>query len=136
MPLHQRLIALQAEYTLRSPSIAETLDCLLAVPTLEACCAKGLITRHELRILHRAVAITALIRAVFTHRHVFRDAKIWLCRVKKEDVARVAAHTIYVPMFTIYICVSSIIGARKAFFTEPVSLSLLQDLTAAFAQIS
>ena len=37
-------MAVHAEYTLRSPSIFEILDFLLAVPTLEAFCTKGLIS--------------------------------------------------------------------------------------------
>ena len=57
-------MAFHAKYSLGRPGIAQVLNPLLAVPTLEALRAKGLITRQDGQIFDLVPAGATAIRAI------------------------------------------------------------------------
>lgn len=98
-------MTLITKYTLWRLGIFEDFYFFVASLTFEAGGTERLITSKNCEILYHAVAITAFIFAVITDAEpVVEEEKV--CIRVKEDVALVASDTIYVPMVTIYICIS------------------------------
>ena len=63
---HQRLMAVHAKYSLRGTGIAEVIDLALAVATLEASGAKGLVASQDSHVLDLVPTGTAAVGAIVT----------------------------------------------------------------------
>lgn len=61
-------MAVHTKYALRSPRISEILDLSLAVSTLEAICAKGLISCQDRKILNLVTTTAATICTVIAYQ--------------------------------------------------------------------
>ena len=85
-----------AEYSLRSPSIFEILNLLFAIPTLEACCAKGLISRKNGQILYLVITDAATVSAIVADKRPIAEEEEVGIGVK-DGAASIAAETVYVP---------------------------------------
>jgi hypothetical protein len=89
-------VTFHAKYSLRCPSVFEIFDLLLAVPTLKAVGAEGLIAGQDGQILDLVIADTAAVCTIVAdERPVAEEEEV---RIGVEDCAAgVAAKAIYVP---------------------------------------
>lgn len=108
--LHQRFMALHAEYPLRSPGIFEVLNLLLAIPTFKAGCAKGLVAGEDCQVLDLISADTTAIGTVIADERPITEKEEVCVRIE-DSPAGIAAETVYMPSIARW---------------EPVSVSISQ----------
>lgn len=78
------------------PGIAQVLDLSLAIPTAEACCAKGLVSGQDGQVLNLITASTAAVGAIVADQRAISKQKEVRIRVK-ERVACVTTEAIEMP---------------------------------------
>lgn len=78
------------------PGIAQVLDLSLAIPTAEACCAKGLVSGQDGQVLNLITASTAAVGAIIADQRAISKQKEVRIRVK-ERVACVTTEAIEMP---------------------------------------
>lgn len=94
--LHQRFMTLHTKNSLRSSSVFQVLNLLLAIPTFEAGCAKSLIACEDCQILNLVPADTAAVGTVVAdERSITKKKEVG---VGVEDgSAGITAETVYMP---------------------------------------
>ncbi len=95
-PLHQRLMTLHAEYSLRGPCIFEILDLLLTISTAKTSRAESLVASENSQILNLVPACaTAICTIVADERAVPKKKKV--CVRVEKCAALVAAEAVNMP---------------------------------------
>jgi len=89
-------VAFHTKDTLRRSSVLQIFNLFLAIPTLEARRAEGLVSREDRQILDLIAADTATVGAIITNERSISEQEEIGIRVQ-NGVARVAPKTVYVP---------------------------------------
>lgn len=89
-------MAAHAEDALRRASIAQVLDLPLAVPTLEACCAEGLVAGQDRKVFDLIAAGRAAVGAVVANERAIAEQQQVGVRVEQR-IAGVTAEAVDMP---------------------------------------
>ena len=89
-------MTVHAKYPVSGPGIAQVFDLSLAVPTAEACCAKGLVSGQDGQVLNLITASTTAVGAVVANKRPISKQKEVCIRVK-ERVACVTTKAVEMP---------------------------------------